>query len=875
MRIKNQPVDSKAIDGAYQAAARQNEDELIRSMDTSSDGLSSTRVKALITQYGANVIDHGRKKTWLWHLYSAFANPFIIVLIVIAVVSLITDVILPPPSQRSITTVLIVTGMMLLSGMTKFIQEYRSGKAAARLKNMISSSANVMRDGKQKEIPISQVVPGDIVLLSAGDILPADVRILEAKDLFVNQATLTGESAPVEKYPDLRTEAQTIMELSNICFMGTNIASGSARALVLKTGNSTYVGIMAKSLSTSQTKTSFEKGINSVSRLLIFLMAVMVPIVFLLNGLLKNDWLGAFLFAISVAVGLTPEMMPMILSVTLAKGAIAMSRKKTIVKNINSIQNFGAMDILCTDKTGTLTENKIIIEKYLDIYGQEDIGVLKHAYLNSHFQTGMKNILDIAIINRAETNKINDILKQYTKVDEIPFDFGRRRMSVVLQKQDGSRELITKGAVEEMLSICRFGEYQGNMVELTDELRTKAIALSDSMNGDGLRVIAIAQKNEVPDAHTFGIADESDMVLMGFVGFLDPPKASAAAAVKELSALNVRLVVLTGDNELVAKQICKQVGIDANEVAVGMQIDSLDDTQLQSLAERINLFAKLTPMQKARVVKALQAKGHTVGYMGDGINDALALNQSDVGISVEDAVDIAKETADIILLEKSLHILIEGVTEGRRTFGNILKYIKMAASSNFGNMFSVLAASALLPFLPMLPVQILAQNLLYDFSQLAIPLDRMDKEYIQQPRKWDAKGIRRFILRIGPLSSIFDIITFLVLAYVFGANTIEKAALFQTGWFIEGILSQTLIVHLIRTPKLPFIQSRAAWPLFVSTGLIAVIALLIVLTPAGGILGFVLLPGVYYACLAGILFGYFAVVQAAKVIFIRHYREWI
>jgi len=702
------------------------------------------------------------------------------------------------------------------------------------------------------------------------------VRFLTTKDTFVAQAALTGESNPVEKYSDICGGADdALTDLQNIGFMGSNIISGSATAIVLATSNETYIGSMTKTLSGDRAKNSFERGVESVSSLLIRLMLIMIPVVFLINGVTKGDWVSALLFAITIAVGLTPEMLPMIMTSTLAKGAVSMSKHKVIVKTLGAIQTFGEMDILCTDKTGTLTEDKIVLEKYMNVLGENDSRILRHAYLNSHFQTGLKNLIDLAIINRAVENGFEEALSPYTRVDEIPFDFARRRMSVVLRDKSGKRQLITKGAVEEMLAICSFVEWQGQVLPLTGEMTTRVMMTYERFNADGLRMIAVAQKNEVPDVGAFNVSDESNMVLIGFVGFLDPPKESAATAITALKEHGVRTVVLTGDSEGVAVKVCKKVGVSTSQLLSGKDVEDMDDNALLKVVETCCLFAKLSPSQKERVVKAFQQNGHTVGYMGDGINDAPPLHQADVGISVDSAVDIAKETADIILLKKDLMVLEEGVIEGRRTFGNIVKYIKMAASGNFGNMISVIVASIFLPFLPMLPVQILTQNLLCDFSQMGIPFDSVDQEYIKKPRRWETKSIKSFMAFMGPLSSVFDVLCFAVMWWVIKANTVELAPLFQCGWFVFGTVSQVLVIHMIRTGKIPFVQSRPSVPLLISTLVIAVIAIAVSFTSLAVGIDMMTLPVAFAPWLILILAGYCISAQLIKKLYIRRYGEWL
>lgn len=861
--------------------SRDSTDAILTKLGTSEEGLHSDDVKNRLDKFGLNEISHGKPAPWYVQLVKAFLNPFIIVLICLGVVSFLMDVIITAPQDRDYTTVFVISSMVIVSGLLRFFQEYRSNLEAEKLKALVHSTATVIRSdiGKQ-EIKMAEVVPGDIIHLAGGDMIPADVRLLSAKDLFVGQSSLTGESAPVEKYsnPTNGNEENrkvNVLELNNICFMGTNIVSGAATAVVIATGNETYFGAMAESLTVERTPTSFDKGVNSVSWLLIRFMLVMVPIVFFINGLTKRNWLDALLFSISIAVGLTPEMLPMIVTSNLAKGAVNLAKRKTVIKRLNAIQNLGAMDILCTDKTGTLTIDKIVLEQHLNIHGEDDDRVLRHAYMNSFFQTGLKNLLDLAILEHGDKKGFESLQNIYTKVDEIPFDFSRRRMSVVLQSKDGKRQLVTKGAVEEMLSICSFAEYKGNVVELTPEIRYEVEAKVRELNNEGMRVIAVAQKNNIPKEGVFSVKDESNMVLMGYVGFLDPLKDSSAAAIQALHDHGVKVKVLTGDNEVVTKRICRDVGLEVDHILLGSDIDILTDEELAIAAAKTTVLAKLSPLQKARVISCLQSLGHTVGFLGDGINDAAALREADVGISVDTATDIAKESADIILLEKSLMVLEEGVVEGRKIFGNIIKYIKMTASSNFGNVFSVLIASAFLPFLPMLPVQLLVQNLLYDISQISIPWDTMDADYLKKPRKWSAEDIGRFMLYIGPISSIFDIITFIVMWFVFKANTPAMQSYFQSGWFIVGLLSQTLIVHMIRTPKIPFIESRATKPVLLLTIVIMALGIAIPFTSFGASIGLQPLPLMYFPWLVVILAGYCFMTQAVKRWYIKKYDMWL
>lgn len=849
---------------------------------TSCRGLTDEEFKERQKEYGQNEIVHEQAQKAVVMFCKAFINPFIGVLMALAIVSLVIDVWMAAPEEREWTSVVVISTMVLLSVVLRFSQEWKSSRASDALKKMVKNTASVYRNGREEseEVNITELVPGDVVYLAAGDMVPADVRVVESKDLFVSQSALTGESDAVEKSTMIsgnKHRSGSVVELDNICFMGSNVVSGSAIAVVFATGKNTYLGTIAKSIVGVRAQTAFDKGISNVSFLLIRFMLVMVPFVFLVNGVTKEDWFEAFIFAISVAVGLTPEMLPMIVTANLSKGAVVMARKKTIVKNLNAIQNFGAMNILCTDKTGTLTRDQIVLEKYINSDGSSDDRkrVLRHAFFNSYFQTGLKNLMDRAILSHVKELQMEYLKDNYMKIDEIPFDFTRRRMSVVVEDRLGKCQIITKGAVEEMLDICAFAEFDGEVHRMTDELRAKAYAISERMNREGMRVLAVAQKSWIEKGREFGVDDEAEMVLIGYLAFLDPPKPSAASAIKQLHEHGVEVKVLSGDNEAVVKTICRQVGVDTTRTLTGQEIERMTDGELKGMVGEVTVFAKLTPMQKTRIITLLQEQDNTVGFLGDGINDASALRQSDVGISVDTAVDIAKESADIILLEKDLMVLEDGVIEGRKTFGNIMKYIKMTASSNFGNMFSVLGASAFLPFLPMLPIHLLVQNLLYDVSQITIPFDRLDAEYLQKPRRWDASDLSRFMIYIGPISSIFDIATYLVMWYVFKCNSPEHQALFQSGWFIEGLLSQTLIVHMIRTRKIPFIQSTASWPVVGLTLLIMVVGIILPFSNVGAAIGLVPLPWSYFPWLVVILLSYCVLTQVIKQWYIKRFTRWL
>ncbi|MCS6776027.1 MAG: magnesium-translocating P-type ATPase [Chloroherpetonaceae bacterium] len=876
-------------------AARLNGESVYELTGAHRDGLLEAEAHARLQKYGPNQVAHEKPPAWYVLLWRSFANPFNGVLAALAIASLFLDVLLVAPEERSWRTILVLTTMITVSGMLRFFQEFRSNRAAEALKAMVRTRATVSRRQQgvitRREVPIEELVPGDIVHLSAGDMIPADVRLLTSKDLFVSQSILTGESIPVEKFDtlanvveksanDTADSAGNVLELRNVGFMGTSVVSGTATAVVVATGADTYFGSMAKHLIGHRAQTSFDRGVNAVSWLLIKFMFVMVPIVFAINAATKHNVLDALLFSLSVAVGLTPEMLPMIVTANLARGAIAMSRKKCIVKRLNAIQNFGAMNILCTDKTGTLTRDKVVLERYIDLYGRPNPEVLYYTFLNSYHQTGLKNLLDVAVLEHVELHEKLDITRHYEKVDEIPFDFNRRRMTVVLEKDHETRLLICKGAVEEVLSVCTHVDLGAQcadtpVVPMTAQWREKALQLAAEMNAEGLRTVAVAYREAPADDTIYRVADERELVLAGFVGFLDPPKEDAAAAIQALQAHGVTVKVLTGDSDVIARNVCKQVGLPVDAIVLGRDIEHLDDAALGELAERTTIFAKLTPTQKARIIRALQQRGHTVGYLGDGINDAAALRDADVGISVDTGTDIAKESADIIMLEKDLMVLEEGILEGRNTFGNIIKYIKMTASSNFGNVFSVLVASAFIPFLPMLPIHLLVQNLLYDFSQTMIPFDRVDPEYLQKPRKWYAGDIGRFMVLIGPISSIFDITTYALMWYVFQANSVERQTLFQSGWFVEGLLSQTLIVHMIRTQKIPFLQSRATWPVMTATFMIMAIGIVLPFTPAGAALRMQPLPASYFPWLAATLLAYCVLAQIAKTLYIRKFQMWL
>ncbi|MGO2082458.1 magnesium-translocating P-type ATPase [Vagococcus sp.] len=873
----------------YQIYSNQMPDELFKGFKSSLNGIKENEVEELREKYGENKISHTKKTPLIIEVLKAYFTPFTIVLIVLAIISYITDYAIVPKDERDLTGVFIIVAMVLLSGTMTLIQSVKSNRSAEKLSNLVQVTATVVREGKEREIAIEELVCGDVIKLSAGDMLPADLRLFKTKDLFVSQAAMTGESYPVEKRsePNVRISEEKIgvTDLENIAFMGSNVVSGSALGIIIAVGNETLFGQIAKDVSEKKTLTSFDIGISKTSWLLIRFMMVMAPAVFLINGLTKGDWLEAFLFGLSVAVGLTPEMLPMIVTTNLVKGASSMAKKGTIIKNLNAIQNFGAIDVLCTDKTGTLTQDKIILEYHLDVDGKEDSSVLYHAFFNSYYQTGLKNLMDKAIIESAE-EELNINVDDYQKVDEIPFDFQRRRMSVVIEDKEGHLQMVTKGAIEEMLDISSYVNYKGEVIPLTEDLRKTILKTVDDLNEDGLRVIGVSQKKNPSVVGEFSIKDESEMVLIGYLAFLDPPKETTKAALTALKEHGVDVKVLTGDNALVTKSVCRQVGLNNKRLINGADLDELDDAALQKIAIENNIFVKLTPAQKTRLVRVLREAGHTVGFMGDGINDAPAMKEADVGISVDTAVDIAKESADVILLEKDLMVLERGILSGRTTFGNIMKYVKMTASSNFGNMFSVVIASIFLPFLPMLPIQLLFLNLIYDVSCMSIPWDNMDSEYLKEPKKWDASSIGSFMKWLGPTSSIFDITTYIFLYFVicpavaggsFHTLGVEQQALFiavfHAGWFVESLWSQTLVIYTLRTPKLPFIQSNASFILMTVTSLGILVGTILPFTEFGENLGLVGLPNEYWLFLALTIVAYLILVMVVKKMYVKRFGE--
>jgi Mg2+-importing ATPase len=859
-KVKNHNI---RISSAVLDAAGKNGDALLQSLHTTPEGLTQAEAEQRARTSGPNEVAQERQRGWFIRLLIILRNPLVILLAALSSISFATG------DARAGT---VMACMVVLSATLRFVQEARADAAATKLKAMIHVTATVFRDGKALEMPLRDLVPGDIINLHAGDMIPGDVRVLTAKDLFVSQGTLTGESYPVEKFHDSDTKpSNSPIDLKNICFMGTSVESGTATAVVVVTGVNTYLGTMAGSITEEAPPTSFDRGLSRFTWLMIELMAVMVPLVFLINGFTKHDWKSAFFFAMAVAVGLTPEMLPMIVSVCLSKGAIAMSRKKVIVKRLNAIQNFGGMDVLCTDKTGTLTEDRVVLERHCNVAGRETDEVLLDGFLISHFQTGLKNLLDTAILNSSDFHG-KELVEKYKKLDEIPFDFTRRMMSVMVETPEGKAILLTKGAPEEIFHQCSQFELDGKLSPMDPGLMEGLRDEYANLSNDGFRVLAVAVK-ELPGKQSCSKEDERDLVLKGYVAFLDPPKGTAAIAIQALHKHGVGVKILTGDNDLISRKVCRDVGLEPDPMLLGEAVEKMSDAELADAAEKTTLFARLTPAHKQRIVRLLRSKGHVVGFMGDGINDAPALHAADIGISVDTAVDIAKESADLILLEKDLMVLDGGVIEGRKVFANIIKYIRMGASSNFGNMFSVLGASAFLPFIPMAPIQILSNNMLYDFSQVPIPTDLVDEEQVAHPRPWNIGEIRRFILCIGPISSIFDYTTFFVMLYLFKCWDASRAPLFQTGWFVESLMTQTLIIHIIRTNKIPFLQSRASWSLTLTTLAIMAFGAWLPYSPLASSLGLVHLPGLYWPILLATLLAYSCLTQGIKVWLLR--KKWI
>lgn len=874
-------------------ALRMSVGDTMTFFNTSRAGLTEEQVEENRDLYGENELTKGQEDSIVKKIYESIINPFTVILLLIALVSLVTNVWLAKPGQEDPTTFIIIVVLVLLSGSIRFVQELRSDKAASNLSRMIVNTVTVVREGKEQEIPITELVVGDIIRLSAGDMLPADVLILDSRDFFVQQSGLTGESDAVEKMALDKCEAKeadSLLESEALAFMGTNVISGRAIALVLVVGDDTKMGAIEQTLNTYDEPTSFEREMNSISWLLIRLMLVLVPIVFLINGLTDGDWLEAGVFALSVGVGLTPEMLPMVITASLAKGSILMAKEKVVIKKLNAIQDLGAIDILCTDKTGTLTQDEIVLEYPLDIHGELDLAVLRRAYLNSYYQTGLKNLMDRAIINRTEKEAekheiVRNLDQTFKKIDELPFDFERRRMSVLVKDDENMVSMVTKGALEEMLSISNYVEDKGEILPLTEEIRQEILAEVAQLNEQGLRVLGVSYRSDLDADYEYTVEDESDMILTGYLAFLDPPKPSAAPAIKALAEYGVATKILTGDNEKVTEAVCEKVGLDAEYILLGSVIETMSDDELSKVVETTTVFAKLSPDQKARIILQLKANGHKVGYMGDGINDAPSMKVADVGISVDTAVDIAKETADVILLDKDLLVLEKGLVEGRKVYANMTKYIKMTVSSNFGNIFSLLISSIFLPFLPMAPIHLIVLNLVYDISCIALPFDNVDREFLQKPRIWSAKSITRFMAWIGPISSIFDCMTFLILFFIIApmmtgsvyhhGMSSEFITIFQTGWFIESMWTQTMVIYMLRSPKLPFIQSRPALSVVMTTLAAVFFVTLLPYGPFATLLKVAPLNGTYFLFLILVMILYMVSVTFVKHLYIKKYHEWL
>ena len=869
---KNDKVDIKKM---YAKECISSVDDFLSAIKTDLKvGLTSKHVQENYEKYGKNELNSSKPKKWYQFFLSSLITPFNLILIGIIVVLIYTDIYLTnPPSYANI---IVIIALILLSTFLEFFIVYKSNKDAANLKKLIQTTSTVIRNGRKQSVPITDLTVGDVVLLSAGDLIPGDLRLVESNNLHVSQSSLTGESEAIEKFAESELqsieEIEGIGDLDNICFMGTNVTSGAGKGIIFKTANDTYFGKISAAVNTGKPKTNFQKGTENLSKLLIRFMLVMIPITFLLSAS-KHGVLVAFTFSVAIAIGITPLLLPVILSSSLGKGAIRMSKKKTIVKRLDSIQSFGAMNILCTDKTGTLTEDNIVLERYLDVYGKENIKVLNYVYLNAVFQTGLKGSIDEAILKRAEKENVQGLKDKYTKINEIPFDFVRRCLSVIISGDDGLR-IITKGAIEEILNMCTTADDNGKVIPITNELKSNIKNISKKLNQDGMRVIGVCSKLLDSATTEFSVKDESNMTFLGFIGFLDPPKESAKEAIKRLNNAGIRVIVLTGDNEYVTKTICEKVDINTKRIVLGNSLDTMEDSAVQRLLRNTNVFAKLSPIQKARIIRLLKESGNIVGYMGDGINDSPSLTNAEVGISVDTAVDIAKETADIILLEKDLNVLTDGVVEGRKTFGNLMKYIKMAVSFNFGEVLSVVIASVFLPFFPITPIQLLVQSLLYDCGQLSVPLDNVDKEYLAKPKVWDINSVKRFMLYMGPTSSIFDMIVFAILWFVFKLRA-PDAALFQTIWFSYGVVSNLVGLHIIRTGKVPIIQSNASKYVYISSVLLSIVAIVIPYTVVGGFLGLVALPAKYLGVIIGVPILYCFVASFVKRLYIRKFGDWI
>ena len=843
----------------YKKIAQKNKDEILNEFATNTEkGLNDKIVEQRLDEDGDNIVVKEEKHSWFYFFVNSFKDKFILILVILAIINQLI-------SNDKIGTI-IIFAIGFVSAMIRFAQDYSTYKFNQTLKSQLFSNATVVRNGKEKNIKTEKVVKGDIIHLNAGSIIPADVMIIENKDLFLNQSVFTGESVPVEK-TNTYSDTNEIFSLSNVCLMGTSVISGNATAVVINTGFSTYLGSMGKQIDSKKEITNFERGMNNITKLLIRYMVVVSIAVFAIYAFIRKDILEAVLFALSVAVGITPTMLPMIVNVNLTKGTKTLAKKKTLVKNIQSIQNLGAIDILCTDKTGTLTLDKIILQKYINVEGNEDLSILEYAFLNSYYSTGMKNLVDRAIITYGNNHNIKEKIVDYKKVDEIPFDYTRKKMSVVVE-HDGHYRTITKGALEEVLKGCTTAKINNEHKPLTEELIENINSNAQRLAKQGMQVIALASKREY--------SDENEMTFIGLVAFLDPPKKEVKGTIKKLKEYGVTTKILTGDNQYATENICRLVGIPNEKVLIGADVDKMSDDELSKEVEKVNVFARMNPLQKERIIKILKKNGHVVGYMGDGVNDAPSLHNADVGICVNTATDIAKEASDIILLEKSLKVILNGVLEGRKVYGNIIKYMKMALSSDFGDVFSIFIASIFLPFLPLLPIQMLIQDFLYDFSQIAIPYDNVDKEFLLKPKKWDTKGLGTFMNVMGPVSSIIDVLAFLAFWFILGYNGEAYETYFQTAWFVECLISETLIIHFVRTSKIPFVQSKPS-PMLFGLTMVTIVGTILapILLHNVSTFHFEILPLKYYGIIVGLTALYIVLVQAVKKIYIKKVGEWL
>lgn len=867
--IKNKKVDKQDTEllEKYKKILSQSKEQVIKQFSTSyQNGLTTKEAEKRLEQNGENVVIQEKKRNWLYFFIKSFEDKFIYILIILSIINYFA-------SKDTIGTIIILC-IGIISAIIKFVQNYSTYRFNQKLKAELFTTATVLRE-KEEIVKVEKIVRGDIVHLNAGTMIPADVMILESKDLFINQAVFTGESIPVEK-TDKYEENGQIFSISNLCLMGTSVISGSATAIVINTGFETYLGGMGKQIDNKKELTNFQKGMDGITKLLIRYMVIVSIAVFIIYAFIRKDFMEAMLFALSVAVGITPTMLPMIVNVNLTKGTKTLAKEKTLVKNTEAIQNLGAIDVLCTDKTGTLTMDKIVLQKYIDVTGKEDLSILEYAYLNSYYGTGMKNLVDRAIVSYGDEHDIKNKIDKYIKVDEIPFDYTRKRMSVVVEQKNGAHRMITKGALEEILKICTKVKLDDKVQEITEEMKVRIQENAKAMAQQGMQVIALSSKREYRGKNIFDVSDESNMIFIGFVAFLDPPKKEVKETIQKLKEYGVTTKIITGDNQYATQNICNLVGIENNEILIGAQVDNLSDEELAKKVESVNVFARMNPLQKERIIKTLKSNGHVVGYMGDGVNDAPSLHNADVGICVDTATDIAKEASDIILLEKSLSVIYNGVIEGRKVYGNIIKYMKMALSSDFGDVFSIFLASIFLPFLPLLPIQMLIQDFLYDFSQIAIPYDDVDKEFLIKPRKWDTKGLGRFMNVMGPVSSIIDVLAFLAFWFMLGYNSTGMESYFQTAWFVECLISETLIIHFVRTSKIPFVQSRAN-PILTALTMVTIIGTIItpILFHNISSFHFEILPPLYYLIVIGLTALYVVLVQIVKKIYIKKVGEWL